>query len=312
MAHQPVPLRPLLFPHRFLRVVCTRTHTHTHTRTHMPRHTREMAAGERCPRPLPFLPTSSVSPTPSFSPTRAVTFSLLAFVTFILCLLKVRLVDRATALRKGRWRAARKTRPRPLAHHHHRHRHHHDRRPQVVQIQRGLTIERYHLAVFYLATIETLILFLHWVYLSEIALHFVALYLHVNQFLLIAVFYGRLAARILRPTPRTNRCASLQRKMRRVQALPPLPSSPLSSWLTALSVWRRHVVPSQVVQLRGGAYISVLYGRAHLCALGRRRQCGRVSPCVATADAHCLALTVPLPLPPLTTFSSPPFPPSPS
>lgn len=60
-------------------------------------------------------------------------------------------------------------------------------------------IERYHLGVFYLATIETLLLFVHWVHYSDTAMHFIALYLHVNQFLLIAVFYGRLAVRVLRP-----------------------------------------------------------------------------------------------------------------
>lgn len=60
----------------------------------------------------------------------------------------------------------------------------------------GKTVERYHLAVFYLAVLETFLLMLHWIYLRPVALHFVALYLHVNQFLLMFVYYARMALRV--------------------------------------------------------------------------------------------------------------------
>eukprot|EP00045_Choanoeca_perplexa_P008409 m.77746 g.77746 ORF g.77746 m.77746 type:complete len:350 (-) comp14483_c0_seq4:1641-2690(-) len=69
---------------------------------------------------------------------------------------------------------------------------------KVYRIHQGYKIEKYHLAVFYLASLECLVLFLHWVYFQEVELHFVALYLHVNQFLLICSFYSGLAVKVIR------------------------------------------------------------------------------------------------------------------
>ncbi len=35
---------------------------------------------------------------------------------------------------------------------------------QLYRIHRGKTVDKYHLAVFYMALIEALLLFFHWVY----------------------------------------------------------------------------------------------------------------------------------------------------
>lgn len=51
----------------------------------------------------------------------------------------------------------------------------------MYRIHHGYKIEKYHLAVFYLASLESFVLFMHWVNFQEVELHFVALYLHVNQ-----------------------------------------------------------------------------------------------------------------------------------
>ncbi len=52
---------------------------------------------------------------------------------------------------------------------------------QWVRLYLGVTIEKYHLIVFGLAACECIALVLHWAYLQKTELHFVALYLLVNE-----------------------------------------------------------------------------------------------------------------------------------
>lgn len=67
---------------------------------------------------------------------------------------------------------------------------------KVYRIHAGYYIEKYHLGVFYLASLESFILFLQWSYVKDIILHFLAVYLHVLEFLLISLFYCGLAMKV--------------------------------------------------------------------------------------------------------------------
>ncbi|EDQ87191.1 uncharacterized protein MONBRDRAFT_27661 [Monosiga brevicollis MX1] len=113
--------------------------------------------------------------------------SLLGLTTFILCSIKVRA------------RLLLETQQADCASHRSQHSLRCSFHPialQLYRILRGYCIEKYHLAVFMLAWLESLLLFLHWFYLRRVEIHFVCLYLQVNQYLCISLFYSSLALKI--------------------------------------------------------------------------------------------------------------------
>ncbi len=70
----------------------------------------------------------------------------------------------------------------------------------AVKIHRVLTarvLDRLMLGIFCLALLECIFFSLKWVYVTTPVLHFLGIYLQVNQFLLVCVFYGGLMLRVL-------------------------------------------------------------------------------------------------------------------
>eukprot|EP00049_Salpingoeca_infusionum_P003000 m.62169 g.62169 ORF g.62169 m.62169 type:complete len:334 (-) comp11898_c0_seq1:394-1395(-) len=65
---------------------------------------------------------------------------------------------------------------------------------KLVQLHRSHAFDPYRLVVFYLAMAEVVVLILHWLKYTGAITHFVAIFCHVLQFLLISAFYSRLAA----------------------------------------------------------------------------------------------------------------------
>ena len=53
------------------------------------------------------------------------------------------------------------------------------------------------LVVFYVAAVQSLLMMLKWVYFRTIIIHFVAIYLQVNEFLILCVHYGKLMLKVL-------------------------------------------------------------------------------------------------------------------